>query len=411
MSGEQLRPGYKRTEVGVIPEEWEVKRIGDLFNVAASGDLDALRTSDIQDTDFQYPIYSNSLENLGLYGYASYNTYFQDSITVTARGTLGIANYRDHPYVAIGRVLVLQPKTKLEGRFFSYYISTRISFAVESTGVPQLTAPQISKYVVPLPPLPEQRAIAEALADVDALLAAQDRLIAKKRAIKQAAMQDLLTGRVRLPGFMRKPGYKKTEIGEIPEDWELKKMDEVATVDPDSLGANTVPDYEFRYISIENVEKGSLLGHSEQIFRTAPSRARKRIKKGDVLFCTVRPNLQSHLLFSDESDDWVCSTGFCILRSQKDFSSPEFVFFQVFAPVITKQVEALIAGSNYPAISSRDVRTLIIPFPSLPEQRAIAEVLSDMDAEIAALERRRAKTQALKQGMMQELLTGRIRLV
>jgi type I restriction enzyme, S subunit len=121
-----------------------------------------------------------------------------NSITITARGTLGFAQYRDHKYTAIGRVLVLEPKRQTAGQFFTEFINSRVKFAIESTGVPQLTAPQISSYLLAVPPHPEQQAIAEVLSDIDAELAALDQRRDKTRALKQAMMQELLTGKTRL---------------------------------------------------------------------------------------------------------------------------------------------------------------------------------------------------------------------
>ncbi len=130
-----------------------------------------------------------------------------------------------------------------------------------------------------------------------------------------------------------------------------------------------------------------------------------------MLVSTVRPNLQSHLLFKEDAGRWVCSTGFCVVRYREGVTHPGYVFSPLFAGSVNKQIDALLTGSNYPAINSGDFRALLIPFPPFAEQTAIAAVLSDMDAEIAALEAQRDKTRALKQGMMQELLTGRIRLL
>ena len=199
---EEVPVGYKQTEAGVIPEEWQATRIGDLFESTAGGDFDPTRSSDVQSDSHPYPIYANGLSQEGLYGFCNYAENRPGSITVTARGTLGKAFYRDTPFVAIGRLLVLEPKVRMDARFFFNYINHGVHFAVESTGVPQLTAPQVARYLLPVPPESEQRTIAEALSDVDRLLAALEALIAKKRAvIKQAAMQQLLTGESRLPGF------------------------------------------------------------------------------------------------------------------------------------------------------------------------------------------------------------------
>lgn len=256
----------------------------------------------------------------------------------------------------------------------------------------------IKSTLIPLPPTKaEQEAISEALSDADALIESLDQLIAKKRQIKQGAMQELLTGKRRLPGF----------IGE----WGVKCLNELAVIDPEQLSSNTQPEYEFKYISLEDVGFGALRGHSLQVFRYAPSRARRKLRVDDLLVSTVRPNLKSHLWFRDRSADWVCSTGFSVVRCLESVSHPGYVFAHLFADGIAKQIDALLTGSNYPAINSRDVRQLQVPVPSLEEQTAIATILSDMDTELAALESRLAKARQIKQGMMQELLTGRIRLL
>lgn len=119
----------------------------------------------------------------------------------------------------------------------------------------------------------------------------------------------------------------------------------------------------------------------------------------------------SHLLFKINADNWICSTGFCVVRCIKDISHPGYVYFHIFSGHVIRQIEALLTGSNYPAINRSDVRDLQIPFPEYDEQTAIAEILSDMDAEIDALGAKLTKARQVKQGMMQELLTGRIRLV
>ena len=255
----------------------------------------------------------------------------------------------------------------------------------------------IASADIPLPPLPEQRAIAAVLSDVDALVGSLEVLIAKKRAIKRAAMQQLLTGRTRLPGF--------------EGEWETKRIDALAEVDPENLPSRTDPEFAFNYISLDHVDAGRLLGCSRETFATAPSRARRVLRPGDVLMSTVRPALQGHLLFFGQIPDAVCSTGFAVLRTKRNDGDPRFLFAHLFGDGVAAQVRSLLAGSNYPAINSGDIGGLRVTCPpSLAEQRTIANVLSDMDAEIASLEQRLDKTRAIKQGMMQQLLTGAVRL-
>jgi len=181
-----------------IPEEWEVVRFEEVFDIRVGGDLNKLNFSKERDEKYKFPIYSNSLENEGLYGYADTYEYPENCITVTARGTLGYAIPRFEKFNAIIRLLVLIPKKKLDIVFVSEYINSKIRFGLEKTSIPQLTAPKIAKYKIPLPPLREQRKIAEILSIVNKKLEIERNEKAKLERIKQALMDLLLTGKIRV---------------------------------------------------------------------------------------------------------------------------------------------------------------------------------------------------------------------
>ena len=412
-----LKPGYKRTEVGVIPEEWEVKTLDALTTLLTNGFV-GTATSAYVDSEEGIPYIQgyNVWENhFNFHGMKRVSRAFHsrnqksclqpgDILTIQT-GDIGVTAVVPPELAGANcHALIISRLRNQAGdpKFYCHYFNSergRSSFKEIETGttMKHLNCGDMRKLLLPCPPVSEQRAIATALSDVDALLTQLDRLIAKKRDIKQAVMQELLTGKTRLPGF--------------GGEWVNGRLDEVALVDPESLSGSTEPDYSFNYISLENVARGTLVGYSEELFASAPSRARRVIRHVDILVSTVRPNLKSHLLFRAKPGAWICSTGFSVIRCRPEIAHPEFVFQHLFADNITKQIDALLTGSNYPAINSSDVRGLTIPIPSIEEQTAIATLLSDLDAELAALEARRDKTRALKQGMMQELLTGKTRLV
>lgn len=200
IDGSDFKPNQKNqpNQKYQSSDKWEVKKLGEIFSITAGGDLDTGNFSSFSDEKYCYPIYSNSLSDKGLYGYSSMFTSEKDTITVTARGTVGYANSRDHRYTAIGRVLILNPIQKLDCFFISELINTRLVFANESTGVPQLTAPQISKYEISIPAFGTQTRIATILSDMDAEITALEQKLAKYKQIKQGMMQELLTGRIRL---------------------------------------------------------------------------------------------------------------------------------------------------------------------------------------------------------------------
>ena len=319
---------------------------------------------------------------------------------VTGRsGTIGKVHFIEKDYWPHNTTLWVTSFRENDPKFV-YYLYTHLNLAqfLSGSGVPTLNRNDVHQHLIVCPPPREQRTIAEALSDVDDLLGSLEKLIAKKRAIKQAAMQQLLTGKTRLPGFSGA--------------WKTKRLGDISDVDPENLPSSTNPDFTFNYISLEQVEAGRLLGYSEVRFDTSPSRARRVLRYGDVLMSTVRPGLMAHLLYRDQIPNAVCSTGFAVLRAKLRLSEPGFLFAHLFGHIVNKQIEKTLAGSNYPAINGHDVRILEIPCPpQIQEQRAIAAVLADMDADIVALECRRDKTRAIKQGMMQQLLTGRVQLV
>jgi len=190
LTGKKRLPGFSG--------DWETKKLGEIFDIFAGGDFIPKLSSEIKDEKHPYPIYSNSVSDKGLYGFSSYYIYKENALTVTARGTLGVANFRNHKFTAIGRVLVMYPKKSTDCFYVSEFINNRVDFVVESTGVPQLTAPQISSYQILLPPFPEQKAIAQILSEMDAEIEALEAKREKYQAIKQGMMQELLTGKTRL---------------------------------------------------------------------------------------------------------------------------------------------------------------------------------------------------------------------
>jgi len=198
---------FKDSPLGRIPEEWEVVRLGEVFNIRAGGDISRLSYFDTRDGKFKYPIFSNTLENKGLYGYSDTFTYPEGCITITGRGALGYAIPRFEKFNAIIRVLVLIPKFDVDIVFVSEYINCKVNFVIESTGVPQLTAPKVVEYYIPLPPLPEQQRIAEILSQLDQAIEKEQQYKEKLERLKQGLMEDLLTGKVRV-NHLIKEGVK-----------------------------------------------------------------------------------------------------------------------------------------------------------------------------------------------------------
>ncbi|WQT69695.1 restriction endonuclease subunit S [Helicobacter pylori] len=180
-------------------QAWQRVRLGDIFFITAGGDLSKPHYSNTKQSDFNYPIYSNAIEKKGLCGYSSFFIIKNKSITITARGTIGVAFFRDYPYVPIGRLLVLQPKiSNIDCRFYAEYINSKVKFNTEQTTIPQLTIPKVALCEIPLPPLNEQIAIANILSGLDNEITSLKNKKRQFENIKKALNHDLMSAKIRV---------------------------------------------------------------------------------------------------------------------------------------------------------------------------------------------------------------------
>ena len=262
----------------------------------------------------------------------------------------------------------------------------------------------LSAVRVLIPPIVEQRAIAEVLSDVDALIAALDALIAKKQAIKQAAMQQLLTGRTRLPGFSG--------------EWETTLMKRIGST-YSGLTGKSKTDFgagEAQYLTFINVLENVTLDqtHTSRV-HVEPNESQNPVLKGDLLFngTSETPSELAMGTMMGEQINSLYLNSFCFGFRIHDENTwaPMFLVYLFRSSIGRTVMRALAQGATRYNMSKLEFLNLEISIPSYEEQCAIATVLSDMDSEIETLKRRLAKTYAIKQGMMQDLLTGRVRLV
>lgn len=430
----QIPEGYKKTEVGLIPEDWNIvplMHISEKIMVGiASSATHAYRNKGIPLLRNQN-IKSNKLDDDDIiyisedYEKGFLNKRLKEGDLLTARtgypGTTCLVP-KNFENAQSFTTLITRLKSNSENPIYlSYFINSEKGqkFFTDNQiggGQKNVNAATLKRFPVVLPLFNEQQKIATALSDTDALISELEKLIEKKQAIKTATMQQLLTGKTRLPEFALREdgtpkGYKDSELGQIPEDWEIYRLSDVSLIDPENLNSSTSHDYQFEYISLENVDRGILLGTTSQIFSTSPSRARRVVRCGDILISTVRPNLMSHYYFNKPQRDVVCSTGFSLARPIESKLNGLFFYYHLFGKIINNQIDKIVIGSNYPAINSNDVRNFKVMLPSLKEQHSIVKILEQLDSEIAKRTMQLKKLQFIKQGLMQELLTGKTRLV
>lgn len=198
-------------------------------------------------------------------------------------------------------------------------------------------------------------------------------------------------------------GYYSSQ-SENPEGWFTKKMEEL-TLKTKQKNPQKNPDHRFKYVDISSISRATLKIETTTDYKgqDAPSRARKQIKKDDILFSTVRPYLKQVAMVGEELDGQVCSTGFCVIRCNPDFADPMYISQHVTMDSFIQKVSILQTGSNYPAITDKDIFSQSILCPPLPEQQKIAEILSSVDEIIEKTEAIIAQTEILKQGLLQEI--------
>ena len=392
----ELKPGYKQTEVGVIPEDWDAlpaREIG-FFKGGSGFPLKAQG-----ETHGDYPFFKVSdMNNEGNETFMMVGNHY---ISENTRKQLGATAFPENSIVfaKVGAAIFLERKkilgqpscidnnmtafvldnSRADVRYMhSLLLSKKLGALVATTALPALNGKQLGEMPLAVPPLPEQRAIATALSDVDALLDGLDRLIAKKRDLKQAAMQQLLTGKTRLPGF--------------EGEWEVKRISELLCYErPDRFIVKSSEYEETGSTPVLTANKSFILGYTYEDF--------------GVYF-----NLPV-IIFDDFTTDSkyvdfpfkVKSSAIKILKTSNLEVNLKFIFERM------RLIKFPLGEHKRYYIS--EYQSIELLTPKLDEQTAITQVLSDMDAEIAALEQCRNKTKDIKQAMMQELLTGKTRLV
>lgn len=427
--------GYKQTEVGVIPEDWEATTVGQVTSWLSGGTPNRKR-EDYWQGDIPW-ISGSTLKTLELETSDQFLTSEGveagskmaplDATLLLVRGSALHSEIRAGLVVAPlcfnQDVKALIPNKSIVPRYLTIYLLAMenellklVSSAGNSAGV--LDTELVKNFKFLQPPKHEQTVIANVLSDSDALIGTLEQLIAKKQAIKSATMQQLLTGRTRLPQFALQPdgtpkGYKSSELGQIPEDWEVKTLRNMLAESP-KYGINA-PAVELSrdtpaYIRITDISNDGYYRPTEKVGVRSVFSEQYILHENDIVLARTGASVGKSYLYKVD-DGQLVYAGFLIKVSplQKILNSS-----YLFQFMKTKQywdwVVVNSMRSGQPGINGAEFASMLIPTPSINEQTAIATILSDMDSELTALEQKLAKARDVKQGMMQQLLTGRIRL-
>ena len=418
----QVPQGYRQTEVGVIPEEWDVNTFDQICRVNQGLQIAIERRKKNPSSKSKIYItvqYVNSDDEPEyIDDYSSSVCCEPEDVLMTRTGNTGMIVTGETGVFHNNFFKIHFNREKISSEFFVYYLrshdcqKTILEKAGTST-IPDLNHGDFYSIKIALPSFLEQTAIANALSDVDALITSLEKLIAKKRAIKTAAMQQLLTGKKRLPPFDQAlAGCKQTELGEIPEDWECSVLGSFLKI-PATYGI--VKAGEFKNIGVPMLRGGDIKNGriKENYPYVSPEKSseysRTVLEKDDVVIALVGYPGEAAKI-PDKLVGGNVSRAVGLLRIKKEVSA-EFMVCYLNSPQGRKVFLAPSAGSAQIVVNLVDLNKLIFPMPSLEEQMLIASAITDISKDIELLEQRVKKTQELKQGMMQELLTGRTRLV
>lgn len=415
-----MRDGYKQTEIGEIPEDWDVISLGDYVDITSGESPSKLNlvSSGIPYFKVEQLNYDSKYIRKTPYFFEEGKTVPKGSVIFPKRGASILLNkiriIAQDSFMDTN-LMALTARGELFGEYLFYCLDYMgLVNVADTTSIPQINNKHIKPFKIPLPKKSEQKKIARCLSDADQLISYLEKLIAKKRCIKTGTMQQLLTGRKRLPGFGSGKGYKQTELGEIPEDWNETTIGKVGLfkkgrgIRKDQVKESGNPCV--RYGEIYNKHNDYIKDFCSFITDSVALEATK-LSFGDLLFSgsgETSEEIGKCVAYVGHEDAY--AGGDIIILSPIKQDPKYFGYLMNSAPVV-KQKSRMGQGDAVVHIQAANLADVIICLPELKEQEAISTLISDMDKEIDLLISRLGKAKDIKKGMMQELLTGRTRLV
>jgi len=422
-------PGYKQTEVGVIPEEWEIGSVSRFWSVIDCKHVTARFVShgfpivSIREVQSRFVDLTNAKQTTQQF----YNLLIEGErkprvgdLILSRNATVGeIAQVVDyHPPFAMGQDVCLLRKISpefstdyLQVVFRSPIISNQLSDFMVGSTFKRINVQQIKGFVIPMPVLAEQTAIAAALSDTDALIEALEQLIAKKRQLKQGAMQELLTGKRRLLGFSGKWAVRQLDALFDISGGLSASRDQLSSEGHCYLHYGDIHNSKKTFIDVR-LEYQDIPRLNILLSKVSPD---SLLGDGDIVFVDASEDVEGasrHIVVVNKDGiPFISGLHTIVLKSTTEELDHQYRRYCFQTIDVKRQFRFFAVGTKVTGISKTNIAKIMLPLPPLPEQTAIATILSDMDAEIAALEEKLTKARQVKQGMMQELLTGRTRLI
>ena len=394
-------------------EGWVQRKIGDLFDVKAGGDLQAESYSPYPTEQAQWAVYANSLENRGLYGYTSKPRFPGNAITITGRGDIGHAEYRPNNFDAIVRLLVLLPKEDIDCRYITYYLNSLVHFPMESTGVPQLTAPKVKRIKIYIPQSKtKQTAIANILSKVDEAIEAVQGSIAAAERLKKSLMQNLLTGKMKPDGTFRTPEefYTDEKFGQVPIGWEVKRIQDISKIQ-----TGKTPPTEEPGVVAEMGEGFMFITPGDVGINKYIEKTERYVSDKGMLYSYIIPaNTVSEVCIGSTIGKIGITTEECCTNQQitsvvtNEQNDAEYLYYAMLA---RREHFKSVAGINAtPQINKSEYSKYKVLCPKTKEeQTSIAHKISIIDNQINNELQKKATLERLKKSLMLNLLTRLVR--
>ncbi len=414
---EEKKVGYKQTDIGIIPEDWNVKYLGDLANfykgkflpksnISYSGKFKCIHYGELfthykeKIKDIRY----KTNQPLNISFLSKSNDVLMPTSDVTPNGLAKASCVLEDNLILGGDILVIRMKeqAKLNGVFLSYFIrlhKDEIMKRISGTTVYHLYASDIKDLLVHFPEIEEQNSIVSALMDIDGLINSLEELIVKKRNMKKAAIQKLITGEKRIPGFCTK--------------WEKSPLEDLANFYKGKFLPKSNISYSGKF---KCIHYGELFTHYKEKIKDIRYKTNQPLnisflsKSNDVLMPTsdVTPNGLAKA--SCVLEDNLILGGDILVIRMKEQAKLNGVFLSYFIRLHKDEIMKRISGTTVYHLYASDIKDLLVHFPEIEEQNSIVSILEDMSEEIEIIEHRLAKANSMKAGMMHDLLSGKTRL-
>lgn len=406
----------KKTLIGDIPIDWEITKLGEYVDEVSQRNnkenIPVLSVTNnqgfvISEEFFDRKVYSKDLSNYKVIRKGQF-AYNPSRVNV---GSISRLQEFEHGLLS-PMYVVFETKNGLDGEYLDYWIQSQrfrnlVKANTQGTVRDSLNFSALANFPFALPPLPEQRKTSNILSSVDGLIEKTQAVIDQTQTLKKGLMQELFTHGI--PGRHKK--FKKTDIGEIPEEWKVVKLSQIVDINPEQLGSNTNSELVIKYLDISGIHETGLMGEVEEyIFKQSPSRARRKVRSGDIIISTVRPYLRAFAFLRDIDDNLIVSTGFAVLRTRNHLDA-EFIYQHILHERFVNFLLPRMTGSNYPAVRADDILDYKIGYPSSTDERqAIVSLLCNIDLSVRKQKELLKEIQILKSALMQVLLTGEVRV-